>query len=67
MMNLFKKRYRIITDTYSGYEVQYKYPLWPFWIQAPSNNHCTNTHSTLEKAKVFLAEYKNKKGVVYYE
>ncbi len=66
-MNLFKKRYRIITDTYSGYEVQYKYPLWPFWIEASAPGYSTNTHSTIEKAKVFLAEHKTTKGVVYYD
>ena len=65
MSNLFKKRYRIVTDSYAGYEVQYKYPWWPFWIQAPSRGHATNTHITLERAKVFLAEFKN--GGVYYE
>ena len=66
MINLFKTRYRIVTDSYSGYEVQYKYPWWPFWIQASRRGYRTNTHPSLEKAKVFLAEFKNK-GVVYHE
>ena len=66
MTDLFKKRYRIVTDSHAGYEVQYKYPWWPFWIQASSPGYCTNTHSSIKRAKVFLAKLKNIE-VVYYD
>ena len=54
------KKYRIVRDTYSGYEVQ-TWRLWfPFWLQG-----ATNTHRTIEKAKEYIKNLKNK--VVYYE
>lgn len=49
-----KKRYRIVADTYCGYEVQYKLPWWPFWLQCGSDGGWgTNTHGSLEKAEAF--------------
>lgn len=39
--------YRIVTDVYSGYEVQIWRWWWPFWAQAGR----VNTHSTVEKAE----------------
>jgi len=38
--------YRIVTDEYSGYEVQSWRWWWPFWVQGS-----TNTHNTIEKAE----------------
>lgn len=39
--------YRIVTDRYAGYEVQYWRWWWPFWIQADFGN----THDSVEKAE----------------
>jgi hypothetical protein len=45
-------RYRIVTDNFLGFEVQ-KWVWWfPIWREP-----ITNTHSTVEKAKVWLANY----------
>jgi hypothetical protein len=43
---VFKKRYRIVTDKYLGFEVQVKYWWWPCWVMPFSN-----THPSIEKAK----------------
>jgi hypothetical protein len=47
------KRYRIVTDKFNGYEVQYKVWWWPWWIQAPQHGHI-NTFSELEKAEEWV-------------
>lgn len=49
-MNFFKTKYRIVTDAYCGYEVQYKSWWWPFWIQAGF----TNTHLSIEQARKYI-------------
>ena len=47
---MFKTRYRIVTDEYSGYEAQYR-PWWsPVWIQM----NFTNTHPSIEKAEAYI-------------
>jgi hypothetical protein len=47
-------KYRIVTDSHSGYEVQYRYKWWPFWIQ----HGYTNTHSSIESALRYIEEAK---------
>lgn len=42
-----KKQYRIVTDKFLGYEVQYSYWWLPFYIQLG----WANTYSTISKAK----------------
>lgn len=45
--------YRVVTDAYSGYEVQC-WRLWfPFWVQAG----CTNTHRTIEEARAYAKRH----------
>lgn len=48
------KKFRIVSDSYAGYECQIWRIWWPFWVQMGF----TNTHTTLEKAKEFIANYK---------
>lgn len=48
---VFNDKHRIVTDRYSGYEVQVKLWWWPFWLQYRGSN----THASLEKAKEYLA------------
>lgn len=51
---VFKRKYRIVTDNYLGYEVQMKLWWWPFtWLQCKG----TNTHSSLEKAEKFAYQH----------
>jgi len=44
--SIFRTRYRIVADSYCGYEVQVRYWWFPIWIQDR-----INTHSSIEKAK----------------
>lgn len=56
-------RYRIVTDTYSGFEVQIKYWWWPFWVQIPkTRGGRTNTNCTIQEAR-YLA-HKHKMGIL---
>ena len=49
-----KKQYRIVTDKFLGYEVQYSYWWLPFYIQLG----LTNTHDTISKAKEYIEQDK---------
>jgi hypothetical protein len=49
--------YRIVTDTYSGYEVQIWRWWWPFWVMAGAN-----THPSLDRAEAWARKYS--RGVV---
>lgn len=48
--------FRIVTDNYAGYEVQFRTWYWPFWRQA----EFSNTFHSVDKAKEFIEEYKKK-------
>ena len=52
---MFKKRYRIVTDRYLGYEVQVKNWWWPWWVMP-----FTNTQHTIERAKELVDRLKEK-------
>lgn len=57
------RRYRIVADNYSGYEVQV-WRLWfPFWIQ----HGFVNTYSSIEKAENYIEKIKpSSRRVVKY-
>ena len=55
-----KKKFRIVTDNYAGYEVQETF-LKFFWIESKSKNSCINTHNNIENAKQHIEDLKNKK------
>lgn len=58
---MYKTKYRVVTDNYAGYEVQYKLWWWPFWIQASdSEGRIVNTFFTLEEATKYAKELKCK-------
>ena len=52
---MFKKRYRIVTDRWLGYEVQVKHWWWPLWYMP-----VTNTNRTIEEAKELVDRLKEK-------
>ena len=52
-LSTFLKRYRIMPDSFSGYEVQVWRIWFPFWVQM----HWTNTHSTEEDALRYAKSY----------
>lgn len=60
-----RKKYRIVTDSYCGYEVQYKYPWFPFWLQVAG----CNTHASVEEAEQWLQRRltRQRKGKVVKE
>lgn len=45
---------RIVTDKWSGYEVQLKRWWWPIWWQAPIKYGSCNTHASIEQAEYFI-------------
>lgn len=46
------KKYRIVTDLYGGYEVQFKVWYLPFWRQL----NFSNTHSSIADAEKYINE-----------
>tara|TARA_R110000851_G_scaffold187203_1_gene336725 strand:+ start:1951 stop:2154 length:204 start_codon:yes stop_codon:yes gene_type:complete len=46
---MFKRKYRIVTDQCHGYKVQYKYILFPFWIQLNVDNSSFSVVGAIEK------------------
>jgi len=59
-MNFFKKKYRIVTDRYCGYEVQIKRWWLPFWYQAEG----VNTHGSIEAAERWAERYAKQRSLV---
>lgn len=57
------RKYRIVKDSYLGYEVQVKYRWWPFWIMIDGGN----TYSSVEHAKAAIKQHKVSGGIVYSE
>jgi hypothetical protein len=58
--------YRVVTDAFSGFEVQYRTPWWPFWRQCGRGGGSgTNTNPTLEAAEEFARKHaRRNEGVV---
>lgn len=62
------KKYRVVRDDWSGFEVQEKSWWWPFWVQSRRGGAYANTHKTLEAAKDFIASKKrNEDSFVVYK
>ena len=49
MSRWLRRKYRIVTDRYCGYEVQVWRWWFPVWIQAGGSN----THATVERAEAY--------------
>ena len=65
MKNIFKTKHRIISDDYSGYEVQVKRFIFPFWVQCWDYGP-SNTFSSCEDAKNWVKNGKNRKSKKVY-
>lgn len=64
---MFKNKYRIVRDIYSGFEAQVKYWWFPFcWKQISENNTGCNTHRSIEQAERLCRNH-SKKVVKYVE
>ena len=59
-LGVFRTRYRIVTDAYAGFEIQFRYWWMPFWMQLD----IINTYSTLEAAEDHIKRRTHKKVVV---
>lgn len=57
-----KNKYRIVRDSYCGYEVQVKRWWLPIWSAIGVRGHFTNTHVSIEDAEQFAKS----SGVVKY-
>tara|TARA_R110002020_G_scaffold60135_1_gene163252 strand:+ start:162 stop:362 length:201 start_codon:yes stop_codon:yes gene_type:complete len=55
-MNIFRVRYRIVTDEFCGFEAQKKVWYFPFWMEIG-----TNTYYTIEDAESFIGKHKERK------
>lgn len=53
MSSWLKPRYRIVADTYAGFEVQIWRWYWPFWVEA----NFSNTHSSEEGALTWARQH----------
>lgn len=53
--------YRIVRDTYNGYEVQSRRWWWPFWVQGR-----TNSHQTIAQAEYYAKQLAENKNAVKY-
>lgn len=59
-MKFFRTRYRIVTDKFCGYEAQFRWWWMPFYMEMGF----TNTHTTVERARSFIASYRGGREVV---
>ena len=55
-------RYRIVRDSYCGYEVQVWRWWFPFWLQCGF----VNTHATIEAAEAYARRKVSGRAVVKY-
>lgn len=54
-----KTKYRIVTDRYEGFCVQYKRWWWVFWMDCDRHGGFgTNSFSSLEMARLFIEEHR---------
>lgn len=58
--DLFRIRYRVVTDNYKGFEIQYRFWYIPFWAQADLNGKGANTFSSPEEAKEEINNLKSR-------
>lgn len=56
MKKYFKYRYRIVTDSYLGFEAQCWRPWLPFWIPMSKGDYSSNTSSTEKEAEEFISK-----------
>lgn len=70
VVDMFKARYRIVTDKYKGYEVQFKPWYSPFYYQiGDADDSPSNTNYTIDDAEVLIKKHKSeniKSRVVKY-
>lgn len=62
---MLRHKYRVVTDSYCGFEVQMKRWWFPVWVQVGHDGGIgANTHTSLERAKAHIERLKTG-GVVY--
>ena len=55
-MKKFRKKYRIVYDTYCGYECQ----VWRWWFPFWCEMGISNTHTDIESAKEYIKKSNQK-------
>lgn len=53
-MKLFTRKYRIVSDKFSGLECQQWRSWFPFWLQMSKAGYSTNTFGNLDEATKFI-------------
>ena len=61
-VDMFNKRYRIVTDNHNGFEAQVRYWFFPVWLEAGG----TISFSTSDGAEEYIEKLKFKSKVVKY-
>jgi len=59
-------KYRIVTDSFAGYEVQIKRWWFPFWFQCWEYG-CINSFISVERAEQYVKDRKKHKVVKYID
>lgn len=55
-MKICKRQYRIVTDSFGGFEVQKRLWYYPFWFQIRSESGLRiNTNRTIEEAEELIS------------
>lgn len=52
------KKYRVVSDSYAGFECQVWRWWFPFWVQMTKGNGLCNTHGSLEDAIKYIEQEK---------
>ena len=64
-MKICKRQYRIVTDSFAGFEVQKRLWYYPFWFEIKDQNgFIANTHCSIEEAEELIKIDKNNGKVV---
>ena len=69
--SLFMNCYRVVSDTFGGYEAQVKFWWFPFyWFEMIEKGYMSNTWRTLEEAQNFIVngskQKEKKKRKIYW-
>jgi hypothetical protein len=59
---MFKRKFRIVSDRYAGFEVQSWIWYFPFWIEAGG----VNTFETVEQAELYAKKRMRVSKVIKY-
>lgn len=66
LKNMFKTKYRVVTDKYSGFEAQYKVWWFPFWVQCYGTNTSFSVNDAIKTIERHAKPRFKSKVVAYH-